>query len=239
VPAISNFTDVDALALEPDVRVVRVSGPIAHPLDALIFPGTKNTAEALRFVKARKLDLVARQVLAAGGTVVGLCGGFQLLGNKIVDQDEVESSEVELAGLGLLDVTTSFAREKVTVGVSGRHRASGCSVEGYEIHMGRTSLGAGAQPWLEVRTAGETTVRPEGASSQDGLVFGTYVHGLFDAQDFRRFFLNGLREVRGWAPLPVQPGASLDEGIDRLADFMAKHVDLAALDAIVERGVQR
>ena len=237
LPAISNFTDFDALACEPDVRLVRVAGPITHRLDALIFPGTKHTADALRFVKERKLDLAARQVLEAGGTVVGLCGGFQLLGRRILDPDQVESSAVELEGLGLLNVTTSFARDKVTVGVSGRHLASGCPVEGYEVHMGRTSLEAGAVPWLEVRAPGESAVRPEGAGSEDGLVLGTYVHGLFDAPEFRRVFLNGLRERHGWAPLPVQPGTSLDERIDGLADFMAKHLDLAAIDAILERGI--
>ncbi|MFM8551748.1 MAG: cobyric acid synthase [Nitrospiraceae bacterium] len=236
VPAISNFTDFDALALEPDVRLVRVSGPVSHQLDALIFPGTKNTEEALRFVKARKLDQVARQVLNAGGTVVGLCGGYQVLGKQIVDQERVESSERELDGLGLLDVVTYFAKDKVTLGVSGRHLASGCPVEGYEVHMGRTSLGPGVVPWLEVRTAGETTMRPEGACSKDGHVLGTYVHGLFDAPAFRRLFLNGLREARGWTPLPVQSGTSLDERLDRLADFMAKHLDLSAIEAIVERG---
>ena len=239
VPAISNFTDFDALACEPDVRLVRVSGPITDQLDALIFPGTKHTADALRFVKERKLHLVARQVLAAGGKIVGLCGGFQLLGRGILDPDSVESSAVELEGLGLLNVTTSFARDKVTVGVNGRHLASGCPVEGYEVHMGRTSLEAGAVPWLEVRAPGEAAVRPEGASSEDGLVLGTYVHGLFDAPEFRRVFLNGLRERHGWAPLPVQPGTSLDERIDGLADFMAKHLDLAAIDAILERGLSR
>ncbi|MBM4132862.1 MAG: cobyric acid synthase [Nitrospira sp.] len=237
LPAISNFTDFDALACEPDVRLVRVVGPITEPLDALIFPGTKNTAAALRFVKDRKLHLVARQVLAAGGKIVGLCGGFQLLGKRILDPDLVESSEGELEGLGLLPVTTSFARDKVTVGVSGRHPASGCPVEGYEVHMGRTSLDAGAVPWLEVRAEGEAALRPEGASSEDGLVLGTYVHGLFDAVAFRRVFLNGLREVRGWAALPVQSGMALDEQIDRLADFMAKHLDLTAIEAMVERGL--
>jgi len=237
VPAISNFTDFDALALEPDVRLIRVQGPVAYPLDALIFPGTKNTAEALRFVNARRLDRIAQQVLAAGGTVVGLCGGFQLLGKRILDPERVESSEPELVGLGLLDVVTSFARNKVTVGVSGRHRPSDCRVEGYEVHMGRTSLGADVAPWLEVQAAGESIVRPEGAVSMDGRVVGTYVHGLFDAPAFRRYFLNGLRAARGWSPLPVQPGTSLDERLDRLADFMSKHLDLAAIDAIVERGL--
>nr|MBI3611647.1 hypothetical protein [Nitrospirota bacterium] len=156
-----------------------------------------------------------------------------------LDQDRVESSEVELEGLGLLNVTTSFARDKVTVGVSGCHLASGCPVEGYEVHMGRTRLEAGAVPWLEVRAAGEAAMRPEGASSEDGLVLGTYVHGLFDAPEFRRGFLNGLRERHGWAPLPVQAGNFLDERIDRLADFMAKHLDLAAIESIVEQGMQR
>lgn len=237
VPAISNFTDFDALAQEPDVRLVRVAGPVPHPLDALILPGTKHTEEALRFIKARGLDKVARRIVEQGGKILGLCGGFQILGRKILDREHVESSQEALEGLGLLDVETTFARDKVTVGVTGLHRESGCPVEGYEIHMGRTALGSGARPWLDIRTAEEPAMRQEGASSPDGLVFGTYVHGLFDSPGFRRFFLNGLRTVRGWEPLPVQPGLSLDEQIDRLADFVAKHLDLAAIEAMVERGV--
>ncbi|MBI3602951.1 MAG: cobyric acid synthase [Nitrospirae bacterium] len=238
VPCISNFTDFESLRREPDVQLVRLSEGTDQPLDALIFPGTKNTVEALRFIKARGLDQVARRVLAGGGTVIGLCGGFQVLGKKILDPEAVESKTSEMEGLGLLDVATSFAANKITVGVSGVHLETGSPVEGYEVHMGRTNLGAGAVPLLEVQTTGESDKRKDGAASGDGRVLGTYVHGLFDAPSFRRLFLNRLRAARGWSSLEPMPESSLDQELDRLADFVARHIDLAAVDAIVERGVK-
>lgn len=236
VPAIANFTDFEALAQEPDVRLIRLSGPVSEPLDALILPGSKHTAEALRVIRLRELDALARRVARDGGTVLGICGGFQMLGRSLADPDQVESSRPEVEGLGLLDVDTTFVRDKVTVAIRGRHPQTGCPIEGYEIHMGRTRLGPGVTPWLEIQE-GEAGWRPEGAASPDGLVLGTYVHGLFDAPAFRRHFLNRLRLRRDWAPLPVEPRPSLDEQIDRLADFADKHLDMAAIEAIVERGV--
>jgi cobyric acid synthase CobQ len=237
VPAISNCTDLESLAQEPDVGLVRLTGETGQPLDAVIFPGTKNTAEALRFVKARGIDQVAKRVVAHGGTVIGLCGGYQVLGKRIRDPYGVESDEPEMEGLGLLDVVTSFARDKVTVAVRGVHRGTGCSVEGYEVHMGQTSLGSGVAPLLDIRTVGESVPRTDGAISGDGRVFGTYVHGLFDAPTFRRTFLNWLRAAKGWAPIDPNPCPSLDHRLDRLADFVAKHVDLAAIISVIERGV--
>ena len=241
VPAISNFTDFDALAREPDVELVRVTGMTDRRLDALIFPGSKNTAKALRFLKTRAIDLAARRVLAEGGTVVGLCGGFQMLGTKILDPAGIESAEVELQGLALLDTVTTFEPEKVTVEVTGVHRATGCPVRGYEVHMGRTQLGKTVAPLLEVRRAGQKEQLEEGAVSGDGKVFGTYLHGLFDAPTFRRLFLNRLREARGWPSLVSQcdtpSDVLLDQQLDRLADFVAKHLDLTAIDAIIEQGM--
>lgn len=238
VPAISNFTDLDALVWEPDVELVRVTGMTSRKLDALIFPGSKNSAEALRFVKARAIDQVARRVLAEGGTVLGLCGGFQVLGKRILDPHRIESVEPELEGLGLLDVETTFEPEKVTVEVTGTHLETGSPVQGYEVHMGRTRLGSEVGPLLEVRRAGETTKHEEGAVSADGKVLGTYLHGLFDAPEFRRLFLNRLRTVRGWPPLESRPQTTLDQQLDRLADFVEQHVDLSAIDAIIDRGVK-
>ena len=237
VPAISNFTDFEALSQEPDVRLVRLNRKTRLRLDALIFPGTKNTAQALVFVKARGLDQVARLVLAEGGTVIGLCGGYQVLGTRLLDPHGIESSEPELKGLGLLDVVTRFAREKVTVRVTGIHRETGSPIDGYEVHMGQTSLGSGVASWLEVQTVGESVKRAEGAVSDDGRIMGTYVHGLFDAPLFRRMFLNRLRAARGWEPLYPQAGPSLNQELDCLADFVERYVDLATIDRIIHQGV--
>ncbi len=237
VPAISNFTDFEVLAWEPDVHLVRLAGETAQPLDALIFPGTKNTAQALRFVKATGLDRVARRVVADEGTVVGICGGYQVLGKQIRDPRGIESPERELAGLGLLDVVTSFARKKVLIQVTGTHRESGAPVEGYQVHMGRTRVGNGVLPLLDVQKPDGSRQWTEGAVYPDGRVFGTYVHGLFDTPEFRRVFLNRLRARRGWAPREVQLGCSLDHALDELGNFVERHVDLRAIEGIVEKGV--
>jgi adenosylcobyric acid synthase len=237
VPAISNFTDFEALLREPDVQIVRLWGETDQPLDALIFPGTKNTAQALHFVKTRGLDRLAKRMVREGGTVVGICGGYQILGTQIWDPRGIESPERELEGVGLLDVVTSFARKKVLIQVVGSHRESGCPIEGYQVHMGRTRTGSGVIPLLDVQKPDHSMKWAEGASSADGRVFGTYVHGLFDAPAFRRSFLNRLRARRGWDPLEIQAERSLDQTLDDWADFVGQHVDLSAIAAIIERGV--
>jgi len=239
VPVASNVTDFEALLREPDVQMVRLAGETDQPLDALIFPGTKNTAQALRFVKAKGLDGLARRMVREGRTVVGICGGYQLLGTHIRDPYGIESPEPELEGLGLLDVVTSFARKKILIQVVGSHRDSGCPIEGYQVHMGRTRAGRGVRSLLEVQKPGRSMTWSEGAASADGLVVGTYVHGLFDAPAFRRTFLNRLRARRGWSPLEVQAESTLDQTLDDWADFVARHVDLPAITGIVERGMGR
>ncbi len=240
LPAISNFTDFEVLSREPDVRLVRVASAQAHDasgLDALIFPGTKNTAEALKFVRAQGLDQLARRVAGEGGLVLGMCGGYQILGRVIQDPHGIESSEKRMSGLGLLDVTTGFARKKVLIQVTGVHRETGCPIEGYQVHMGRTRPGAGVVPLLDVQKPDGSKRWSEGAVSPDGRVLGTYVHGLFDAPLFRRTFLNRLRDRRGWAPLAPQPHATLDDDLDRLADFVASHLNLWMIEAIISKGL--
>jgi adenosylcobyric acid synthase len=236
LPYLANFTDLDALAREPDVQLLRVNRATDQSFDAIILPGTKNTAHGLRFLQERGIARVLRRVLAEGGAVVGLCGGYQMLGRRILDPNGVESSYREIEGLGLLDAVTIFERTKVTVQVSGVHRASGCRIEGYEVHMGRTET-RDVVPLLEVSSACDTAPRGEGAVSLDGRVMGTYVHGLFDAPAFRRVFLNGLREARGKPPLePIESG-SLDADLDRLADLVADHLDVPAVERVIERGL--
>jgi adenosylcobyric acid synthase len=237
LPHLSNSTDLEALARTPDVQLMRVVDASEHHMDALIFPGTKHTAQALHFVKDRGIDHVAKRVVDDGGTVMGLCGGFQLLGRCILDPNRVESTEPELQGLGLLDVVTTFEREKTTREICGSHIETGCHVEGYEVHMGQTVIGHDMSPFLEISTHGETGTRKEGAVSHHGRVIGTYVHGVFDAPAFRRVFLNQLRQRRGWAPLPLAEELSLDRRLDMLADFVEKHLNLVAIETIIEQGV--
>ncbi|MEE8061347.1 MAG: hypothetical protein V3T16_05935, partial [Gemmatimonadales bacterium] len=236
LPYLSNFTDLEALAREPDVHVLQLSSATERHLDALILPGTKNTVEGLRFLKQHGLAALAHQVVNRGGTVVGLCGGYQMLGHRILDPSGVESAVVEHEGLGLLDAMTVFLREKVTVQVSGSHRQSGSAVDGYEVHMGRTDVNK-TEPLLDVRSGPAEPLRPEGAARSDGLVFGTYVHGLFDSAPFRRWFLNRLRAARGWLPVTGSSPQSLDDDLDRLADFVQEHLDMAAIEHLIREGV--
>jgi len=237
VPGISNFTDFEVLASEPDVEVVPLNEFTDRPLDALMFPGSKQTVRALRFVRERGLDRLAHRVLAAGGTVGGICGGYQLLGHTIRDPDRLESDDECMGGLGLLPVETTFASPKIVKQVSGRHPESGCAVVGYQVRMGRTKLPSKAQPFLELKDDQSDKPRPEGMCLHGGRLFGTYLHGLFDQASFRRWWLNRLRQPKGWTALPETHGPSLDERLDRLADFVEQHLDITMIERILEEGV--
>jgi adenosylcobyric acid synthase len=237
VPAISNFTDFEPLARESDVELVRLRELTDRPLDAVIFPGSKHTVQALRFVRERGFDRLAHRVLAEGGTIGGICGGYQLLGRAIRDPDHVESDQSEVAGLGMLPVTTTFACPKIVQHVSGRHTESGEVLVGYHVRMGRTTADLPARPFLEVIEHSELKKQDDGISLHSGKVFGTYLHGLFDQSLFRRWWLNRLRAAKGWEPLPATPGLSLDERIDHLADFVAQHLSISMVDRLLEEGV--
>jgi adenosylcobyric acid synthase len=237
VPGISNFTDFEPLAGEPDVELVRVHECTDHLLDVLIFPGSKQTVGALRFVRERRLDILAHRLLASGGTVGGICGGYQLLGRTIHDSNRLESADEHMEGLGLLPVHTTFAAPKIVEQASGRHLESGCAVIGYQVRMGRTVLPPEAQPFLELEEKQSTEHRPEGLCLHDGRLFGTSLHGLFDQAPFRRWWLNRLRQSKGWSGLSESEGPSLDARLDRLADFVEQHLDMSLVDRILTHGV--
>ncbi len=237
LPGISNFTDFEALAGEADVELVRLHECTTRPLDAMLFPGSKHTVNALQFVRAQGLDRLAHRVLTAGGTVGGICGGYQLLGQTIRDPDRVESSQAEIEGLGMLPIDTAFAAPKIVEQVSGRHLSSGCAVVGYQVRMGRTRVDSEAQPFLELTDDQSDEPRSEGMCLHGGRLFGTYLHGLFDEAPFRRWWLNQLRQSKGWTALPVMQRPSLDERLDRLADFVEQHLDTAMIERVVQEGI--
>jgi adenosylcobyric acid synthase len=237
VPGISNFTDFAELAGEPDVEVVPLTEFTDRPLDALMFPGSKQTVRALRFVREQGFDRLAHRVLAAGGTVGGICGGYQLLGHTIRDPDHVESHDECMDGLGLLPVETTFASPKIVEQASGRHPESGCAVVGYQVRMGRTRVPSETQPFLELKDDQSDVSRPEGMSLDGGRLFGTYLHGLFDQAAFRRWWLNRLRRSKGWIALPETQRPSLDERLDHLADFVEQHLDMPMIERVLEEGV--
>ena len=216
LPHISNFTDFDAFRNEPDVsvRVVRAPEDLGAP-DAIILPGSKSVAEDLARLRQVGLDrAILRQAETA--EIVGICGGYQMLGVRIKDTDGVESSMRVTQGLGLLALTTTMAEEKTLLRVSARH-VSGLNLSGYEIHHGK-SKGDGLHP-LVFRSDGVVI-----GSGRD-RVWGTYLHGIFDADEFRRWFINRLRERRGLKPLScVSAPYDLEPALDRLADVVRKGI---------------
>lgn len=223
LPHISNFTDFDPLKIEPDVclRVVRKAGQLGTP-DAVIIPGSKNVIFDLAYLREKGLAAGINDLAKRGKTsIIGLCGGFQMLGTGIADPGGIESEGVAQQGLSLLAVRTVLRKEKTLKSVVARHVATGLPLKGYEIHHGETT-GEGLSPAV-VREDGETI----GFASKDGRVFGTYLHGLFDNDAFRRHFINDLRKRRGLAALKeTQTVFDVEPALNRLADIVRANLDV-------------
>ena len=219
LPRISNFTDLDALAMEPGVRLRLVDRPqdLGRP-DLIVLPGSKATVADLRWLEQSGLASAVRSAAARPGTtILGICGGYQMLGGRITDGVE-SSSPTAVDGLGLLPVETVFQPEKVTRTVAGTAR--GVPVTGYEIHHGRTDS---TRPWLELDGG------PEGCQADGGRVGGTSVHGLFESDAFRRTFLADVAARAGvdWEPdESVSFAAARERRFDRLADTLETHLDI-------------
>jgi adenosylcobyric acid synthase len=222
---IANFDDLDPLRLEPDVAVDVVPPGRALPVaDLLLLPGSKSTLGDLAFLRTQgwAIDIAAH--VRRGGHVLGLCAGYQMLGRFLSDHGGIDGPAGAVAGLGLLDVETVMTPDKRLLPVAGRHLASGATVAGYEMHVGRTDGPDCARPLLDLDG------RPDGAVSPDGLVAGCHVHGLFAADGFRHAFLSGLRAGR-------VPGmayeATIDATLDGLADHLERYLDVGALIGVM------
>jgi adenosylcobyric acid synthase len=230
-PRLANFTDFDALALEPGVVVRYADRPgDLTGADLVILPGTKATVADQAWLRDRGFAEALRRRVAEGGLVLGICGGYQMLGHSI--DDEVESGGGRVDGLGLLDVRTRFATEKLTR--SRRGTAMGQPVTGYEIHHGRVARGEGATGWLHLDDGWDR--EDEGAVDlADATVLGTTLHGLFEADAFRSVFLTeiGRRTDKTFVPAGVSFAAARRAQFDRLADAIEAHVDLDRLIALI------
>jgi adenosylcobyric acid synthase len=237
LPHIANFDDMDPLRRTPGVRVRFVDAPETFGTpDLIVLPGTKTTVADLAWLRQRGLaaEIAARR--AAGTPILGICGGFQMLGRRIRDDDRIETADAEVDGLALLDVTTSFAAEKVVRQRRGVVRADvgllaggvTLAVSGYEIHHGRTiSAGRDARaPFSLEETDGAEW--PDGAVSADGLVVGTYLHGILHDAALRTRLLANVAARRG-VVLPPAVGRDLDAELDALADHVRRHVDIGAI----------
>jgi adenosylcobyric acid synthase len=224
LPRIANFDDLDPLKREVDVDLVMVRPGEAIPGDAklVILPGAKSTRGDLDFLRAQGWDIDILAHRRRGGHVLGICGGYQMLGKKVADPDGIEGPAGETPGLRLLNVTTLMAAEKALTRVKAVHATTGEALEAYEIHIGRTEGEDLARPFAIVNGL------PEGAVSADGLVHGTYLHGLFSSDAFRRAFLARL----GITASGEHYRAGVESVLKALADHIEKHLDVDGLLAL-------
>lgn len=221
LPHISNFTDFDALRNEPDVRirVVRSPGELGNP-DAIIIPGSKNVISDLNHLKKIGLaDLILNAALTKKSEVVGICGGFQMIGNTIKDLHHIESDAEGTDGLGLLNLSTVLELDKTLRFTHALHIDSRLELHGYEIHHGKT------EAMGEKTTILGADGTDLGYGSSEGMIWGTYLHGVFDADEFRRHYINKLRARKGL--MALSSGLTrydLNPAFDKLAEIVRGHV---------------
>jgi adenosylcobyric acid synthase len=221
---IANFDDLDPLKLEPGVDLVMVRPGEAIPGDAslVILPGSKSTRGDLDFLRRQGWDIDLLAHVRRGGNVLGLCGGYQMLGKSVADPDGIEGPAGETPGLGLLDVATMMSPEKSLTRVEAVHAETKQPIDAYEIHIGRTEGNDRSHPFAFVGGA------PEGAISVDGRVHGSYLHGLFSSDDFRRAYLARL----GVDASSESYRGKVESTLDALAEHIEEHLDVEGLLAL-------
>ena len=218
---IANFDDLDPLALEPGVSlsVLGPGRPIPGDCDLVILPGSKSTRGDLDFLRAQGWDVDLAAHRRRGGRVLGICGGYQMLGRTLCDPQGIEGPPGETPGLGLLDIETEMTAAKRLSETRAVHAATGQGFAGYEIHMGRSAGPDCARPFAFVDG------QPEGAVSADGRVCGSYLHGMFRDDAFRAAFLRDL----GAGPGGLRYDQTLEDTLDALAQHMEAHLDVSGL----------
>ncbi|WP_169570206.1 cobyric acid synthase [Sneathiella limimaris] len=219
---ISNHDDFDPLATDPDVNLimVRPGTPIPPNMDLIILPGSKSTIDDMKFLTAQGWDIDIKAHLRQGGSVLGICGGYQMLGNMIRDPMGIESSQPEIEGLGLLDFETEMHPAKTLLEETGIHLESETKVSGYHMHLGKCVGPALSRPFLNLSSG------DDGCVSENGQVMGTYLHGLFQQDQFRQKFLNQLRP--GQRRLR-QFEHEVEESLNGLAAHLKQHLDMNQL----------
>jgi adenosylcobyric acid synthase len=237
---ISNFTDFDPLAQEPGVRLRYIRGvdDFGRP-DLLIIPGSKNTVSDLLEIRASGLERMVLSFYSSGGRVAGICGGYQMLGKSVSDPYGVESASGSVEGIGILDAHTTLDREKVTAQVEAAALDNTPGrLSGYEIHMGRTVLGEDVKPLFIIKTKnGSDAGYHDGAVSADGTAWGTYIHGIFENDAFRRAVLDDIRRLKQIDGSADSPDYShlKEEAFERLADHVEQSIDMDAVLALIKQ----
>lgn len=221
LPRIANFDDLDPLRSEDDIEVVFCPPGMPLPRDAnlIVLPGSKATIADLRFLKKEGWHIDIAAHVRAGGAVLGICGGYQMLGRMVHDPDGVEGEASSEEGLGLLDAETALRPQKQTLNVMATVPAFACKASGYEIHAGTTVMGDGVKPFMK---RGEVVI---GVQAPDKPVYGTYLHGLFEKGVFRQKFLSHLCGQAGAQDFSPK----VDTALDALADALETHLDLDAM----------
>ncbi len=218
---IANFDDLDPLAQEPGVKLtmLRAGQPIPGDAKLVIIPGSKSTRGDLAFLRQQGWDIDLQAHVRRGGHILGICGGYQMLGTEIADPEGIEGTAGSTPGLGLLDVTTQMTADKRLTETHAIHAQSGVSFGGYEIHIGRTQGADTARPFAHIDG------RAEGAQSANGRISGSYLHGMFSDDAFRAAFLETLGAQSSGASYSQTVEATLDQ----LADHLEAHLDVSGL----------
>lgn len=252
LPHLSNFTDFNRLELEEDVNLRYVRrGEAIGKADLVILPGSKNTLADLQYLKESGLDMEIYKLKEEGTLIMGICGGYQMLGHKICDPEGVEGKASEAYGLGLLNRNTIFKGEKTTTQVEGSlgvnlpgvlKACEGIKVKGYEIHMGVSEQIGDCKALLTIeKRLGETVSDLEGSCNEEGTVFGTYLHGIFDEGPFARCLLNAIREKKGLPVLEseITSFAAFKQGeYDKLAKVVRENLDMEVIYKILEESAR-
>jgi adenosylcobyric acid synthase len=221
LPRIANFDDLDPLAAEPGVEVMMVKRGSPLPVgDLILLPGSKATIADLAALRAEGWDIDIAAHMRRGGHVLGLCGGYQMLGRTIADPQGIEGMRGSVQGLGLLEINTEIAGEKTLTEVAGVTVANGVPIKGYEMHMGVSTGPDTARPLVRFQDG-----RVDGAISADGRVAGTYVHGFFADDAQRRAWIERL----GGIPSPRSHEAEIQSTLDALAVHLDAHIDVDRL----------
>ena len=242
LPHVSNYDDFDPFEEEGcQVRYITQRFEMGNP-HLIILPGTKSTVNDLEYLRHSGLANNILQKAREGVPVVGICGGYQMLGQKILDPERVESSEKEIDGLGLLDTVTEFLPEKSTCQVKARviighglfSGAEGLELTGYEIHMGQTDSRESTSAFRITETPEGVTDYGDGMLNEAGTILGTYMHGLFYNREFCRIFLNTLRRRYGLSEDEEDITAEKSDEYDKLAKLVRESLDIPAIYQIME-----
>ena len=229
VPQLSrmaNFDDLDPLAAEPgiEIRMVKPGQPLPGDADIVLLPGSKSTIGDLKFLRDQGWDIDLQAHHRRGGKILGICGGYQMLGNTISDPEGIDGPAGTTNGLGYLNIDTLMTPQKQLTHVTANHVSSGAEMQGYEIHIGSSDGPDRSRPMFNMNG------NPEGAVSDDGLVSGTYLHGLFSSDAFRAAWLQSM----GAETSALNYSKSIQDTLDGLAEHLEQHLDIDAILAIAK-----